>query len=102
MKVALTVAPGVTRLEERPEPDCGPGDVVCRVLACAAGAADFSARLPAVLGREPAGEVVAVGAGVDAAAIGDQVAIRAPALDPGGFAEYALVPRAAELLPLEG
>src|SRR4051812_29254018 len=101
MKVALTVAPGRTRLEEVPEPECGPGEVVCRVLACAAGAADLGARLPAVLGREPAGEVVTVGAGVDAAAVGDQVAIRAPALHPGGFAEYALVPAAGELLPLE-
>jgi L-iditol 2-dehydrogenase len=102
MRVAVTVAPGVTRIEERPEPECGPGEVVCRVLACAAGPADFGARLPAVLGREPAGEVVAVGNGVDVAAVGDQVAIRAPALEPGGFAEYALVPRAADLLMLEG
>jgi len=62
MKVALTDKRG-TRIEEAPDPECGPGDVVCRVLACAAGDADLGAALPAVLGSEPAGEVVAVGAG---------------------------------------
>jgi L-iditol 2-dehydrogenase len=102
MKVALTVAPGETRLEEVPDPACGPGDVVCRVLACATGDVDLDAPLPAVLGSEPAGEVVAVGAGVDAAAVGDQVAIRAFPLDPGGFAEYVLVSQPGEVLPLEG
>jgi len=71
VKIALTVAPGETRLEEGPDPECGPGDVVCRVLACAAGDHDLKAALPAVLGHEPSGEVVEVGGGVDAV-IGDQ------------------------------
>jgi L-iditol 2-dehydrogenase len=102
MKVAMTVAPRVTRLEDAPDPECGPGDVVCRVLACATGDGDLGAPLPAVLGREPAGEVVAVGRGVDAVADGDVVAIHSPTLDPGGFAEYVLIPRGGELLALEG
>ncbi len=100
MKVALTDARG-TRVEEAPDPECGPGDVVCRVLACAAGAHDLGAALPAVLGREPSGEVVEVGAGIDAV-IGDAVAIQSPALEPGGFAEYVKVRPPGELLPLEG
>ena len=40
MRVALTVSPGDTRIEERPDPVCGPGDVVCRVLACATCGSD--------------------------------------------------------------
>ena len=100
MKVALTDARG-TRVEEAPDPECGPGDVVCRVLACAAGDEDLNAILPAVLGREPSGEVVEVGAAVDAV-VGDQVAIHAPGLQPGGFAEYVRVQPGGELLPLEG
>jgi L-iditol 2-dehydrogenase len=101
VKVALTDARG-TRVEQAPDPRCGPGDVVCRVLACATGDADLDAALPAVLGREPSGEVVAVGAGVDAVADGDAVAIHSPALEPGGFAEYVRIPAGGELLPLEG
>jgi L-iditol 2-dehydrogenase len=99
VKIALTVAPGETRLEDAPDPECGPGDVVCRVLACAVGDRDLAAPLPAVLGHEPSGEVVEVGAGVDAV-IGDQVAIHATR--PGGFAEYVKVAGGGELLPLEG
>ena len=132
MRVAVTVAPGETRTEERPDPVCGDDEVVCRVLACATCGSDVhgsyvTRKLPAVLGHEPAGEVVGVGARVTGVAEGERVAIhhhvpcgecrrcrqghetlcdgfRATALDPGGFAEYvrveaALVP---ELLPLEG
>src|SRR3954449_2919129 len=98
VRVALTDARG-TRVEEAPDPECGPGDVVCRVLACAAGDRDRGTRLPAVLGREPSGEVVEVGAAGDAV-VGDHVAIHALTLEPGGFAEYVKVPRGSELLPL--
>ena len=71
MRVALTRARDDTRIEERPDPVCGPGDVVCRVLACATCGSDVGwyvdRKLPAVLGHEPAGEVVAVGDDPDAA-----------------------------------
>jgi L-iditol 2-dehydrogenase len=99
VKIALTVAPGETRVEDAPDPECGPGDVVCRVLACAVGDRDLAAPLPAVLGFEPSGEVVEVGAAVDAV-VGDHVAIHAP--QAGGFAEYVNVAPGGELLPLEG
>lgn len=132
MRAALTVAPGDTRIVERPDPECGPSDVVCRVLACATCGSDVHGfyvqrKLPAVLGHEPAGEVVAVGAEVRGVAAGDRVAIhhhapcgecrrclhghetlcerfRATALDPGGFAEYVRIEPdlVGELLPLEG
>jgi len=132
VRVALTVAPGETRIEERPDPECGPGDVVCRVLACATCGSDVhgfyvARKLPAVLGHEPSGEVVAVGREVAGVAVGDRVAIhhhapcgecrrclhghetlcdrfRSTALDPGGFAEYVRIEPdlVGELLPLDG
>jgi L-iditol 2-dehydrogenase len=132
VRVALTVALDDTRIEQRPDPVCGPGDVVCRVLACATCGSDVHGfyverKLPAVLGHEPAGEVVAVGAEVAGVAPGDRVAIhhhapcgecrrcrhghetlcerfRATALDPGGFAEYVRIEPelVGELLPLDG
>jgi L-iditol 2-dehydrogenase len=132
MKVARTVALGDTRIEDAPDPVCGPGDVVCRVLACATCGSDVHGayvqrKLPAVLGHEPAGEVVEVGADVAGVAVGDRVAIhhhapcgecrrcrrghetlcerfRATRLDPGGFAEYVRIEPdlVGELLPLAG
>jgi L-iditol 2-dehydrogenase len=132
VRVALTVAVGATRVETVPDPVCGPGEVVCRVLACATCGSDVqdfyvARKLPAVLGHEPAGEVVEVGAGVTGVRTGDRVAIhhhvpcgdcdrcarghetlcpqfRGTGLDPGGFAEYVrLAPAlAGELLPLDG
>jgi L-iditol 2-dehydrogenase len=132
VRVARTVAPGETVLEAVPDPVCGPGEVVCRVLACATCGSDVqdfyvARKLPAVLGHEPAGEVVAVGAGVSGVRAGDRVAIhhhaacgtcdrcraghetlcaqfRSTGLDPGGFAEYVRLPAplVGELLALDG
>ena len=132
MRVARTVTPGETRIEHVPDPVCGPGEVVCRVLACATCGSDVqdfyvARKLPAVLGHEPAGEVVETGAGVTHVRPGDRVAIhhhapcgacercrrghetlcaqfRSTALDPGGFAEYVRIPAelVGELLPLDG
>jgi L-iditol 2-dehydrogenase len=131
VRVARTVAADETRIEAVPDPVCGPGEVVCRVLACATCGSDVqdfyvARKLPAVLGHEPAGEVVEVGAGVELR-VGERVAIhhhapcgscercarghetlcaafRTTALDPGGFAEYVRVPAdlVGELLPLDG
>lgn len=132
MRVARTVSASETRVEEVPDLVCGSADVVCRVLACATCGSDVqdfyvSRKLPAVLGHEPAGEVVEAGGEVRGVRVGDRVAIhhhtpcgecrrclhghetlcesfRASALDPGGFAEYVRVPAGlvGELLPLEG
>src|SRR3984885_15627143 len=69
----------------------GPGELLVRVAACGIcgsdlhiyewelGADRMVARLPAVIGHEPAGEVVEVGAGVTTFKAGDHVA-----LDPFG------------------
>jgi L-iditol 2-dehydrogenase len=132
MRVARTLSEDETVLEEAPDPECGPGEVVCRVLACATCGSDVQSfyvrrKLPAVLGHEPAGEVVEVGAGVTGIRPGDRVAIhhhapcgecrrcrrghetlcerfRSTRLDPGGFAEYVRVQAelVEELLPLDG
>jgi L-iditol 2-dehydrogenase len=131
VRVALTVAADDTRIEQRPDPVCGPDDVVCRVLACATCGSDVGwyveHKLPAVLGHEPVGEIVEVGANVTGLRAGDRVAIhhhapcgecrrcrhghetlceqfRGTGLDPGGFAEYVRIQPelVSELLPLDG
>jgi L-iditol 2-dehydrogenase len=132
VRVARTLSLAETVLEEHPVPEPGPGEVVCRILACATCGSDVmdwyvARKLPAVLGHEPVGEVTAVGAGVTAVAVGDHVAIhhhtpcgdcprcraghetlcpsfRTTNIRPGGFSEYVLVEAAlvGELLPLEG
>jgi L-iditol 2-dehydrogenase len=132
MRAARTLSLDSTVMVEVPDPVCGDGEVVCRILACATCGSDVhgwyvTRKLPAVLGHEPVGEVVEVGAGVTRVTPGDLVAIhhhaacgacpvcaaghetlcpqyRATRLDPGGFAEYVRIqPQlVGELLPLDG
>jgi L-iditol 2-dehydrogenase len=132
MRVARSVTLDEVRIEDMPEPEPGAGEVVCRVLACGVCGSDVlgwwvERKLPAVLGHEPVGEVLAVGEGVDVVAPGDRVAIhhhapcgecrrcrrghetlcerfRAVGLDPGGFSEQVRVPAELvdELLPVDG
>jgi L-iditol 2-dehydrogenase len=132
MRAARTLSLDSTVIVDTPDPVCGPGEVVCRILASATCGSDVhgwyvARKLPAVLGHEPVGEVVEVGEGVTRVALGDRVAIhhhaacgacracagghetlcpqfRGTRLDPGGFAEYVRVQRELvdELLPLDG
>jgi L-iditol 2-dehydrogenase len=125
MRVARSFAPGDVRIEEAPEPEPGPGEVVCDIVACGVCGSDvtdwyIAPRLPAVLGHEVVGTVRAVGPGVTAPAPGARVAIhhhtpcgecrrcrrghetlcerfRASRLDPGGFAERVRITQ--ELVP---
>jgi L-iditol 2-dehydrogenase len=127
---ARSTTPHDVVVEELPDPVAGPGEVVCRVLACGVCGSDVSdayvaRKLPAVLGHEVVGEVLHAGAGVAGVAAGDRVVIhhhapcgscrrcrrghetlcdqfRATALDPGGFAEQVRVeaPLVGELLAL--
>jgi len=86
---------GVTVREiERPEP--GPGQVLVRVHAASVNFPDLlqtrgeyqhKPLLPAVLGLEVAGEVAALGPGVEGWAVGDTVA---SAVRQGGMAEFAI------------
>lgn len=87
-----------------PEPQATPGHVVVKV-ACAginfmdvhtrqgkyATSVTYPVRAPCTLGMEGAGEIVAVGEGVDQLAVGDRVAW---CIAWGSYAEYAQVPAA--------
>ena len=112
------------RLEDVPDPAPMTGDVLLRVRACGLNHLDVDCRagvsrlplvLPHTLGREIAGEVVALGPGVDSVRVGDRVLAHiAPACGrcgaclagrdnlcqtpnlpgihrPGGYAELAVV-----------
>ncbi|WCB95971.1 2-dehydro-3-deoxy-L-rhamnonate dehydrogenase (NAD(+)) [Baekduia alba] len=131
MRVARSVAPREVRVDEDPEPVAGPGEVVCRVLACGVCGSDISdawvaPKLPVVLGHELTGEVVEVGEGVVGLGVGDRVVVhhhvscgecrrcqrghetlcesfRTTNIAPGGFAERVRIPPelVGELLLLE-
>lgn len=130
MRVARSYGPGDVRIEEVPDPEPGPGEVACEVLACGVCASDVTdwyveSRLPAVLGHELVGVIRTVGAEISGVAPGDRVAIhhhapcgecrrcrrghetmceqyRSTTVDPGGFAEQVrlVAPLADELLVL--
>ncbi len=132
MRAARTLTLDSTVTVTLPDPACGPGEVICRIIASATCGSDVhgwyvTRKLPAVLGHEPVGEVVEVGAGVTRVAPGDVVAIhhhvacgacricaaghetlcpqfRATRLDPGGFAEHVRIQPelVGDLLPLDG
>jgi zinc-binding alcohol dehydrogenase/oxidoreductase len=80
------------RLEEVPDPQPGPQEVVVRLRAAAlnhrdlrirrGGYARAPLRLPCILGSDGAGEVVAVGTGVERGLVGRAVVIN-PSLDWG-------------------
>jgi NADPH:quinone reductase-like Zn-dependent oxidoreductase len=105
--VVLTGTGGfdVLRVEERPDPPVGPGEVRIAVKAAGINFADTMARIglypdaprpPCVLGYEVAGEVESVGEGVEDHRVGDRVAAGTRF---GGQAELVTVP-AEQALPL--
>ncbi len=109
------------RVEERPVPAIGPGEVLMRVHASGICGSDVLEwyrvpKAPIVLGHEVAGDIVEVGEGVEGVRAGDRVAVshhvpcnacpeclagfhtachtlHTTNFDPGGFAEYVRVPR---------
>jgi L-iditol 2-dehydrogenase len=108
------------RIEELPRPRIGPGEVLLRVRASGICGSDVLEwyrvpKAPIVLGHEVAGDIVAVGEGVDRVKLGDRVVVshhvpcnscpmclagfhtachtlHTTNFDPGGFAEYVRVP----------
>ena len=84
MRAAVLTAPGVVELvDDWPEPVCAPGDVIVTVaatgicgtdLAYVTGTRDIVAG-GLVVGHEPFGTIVAVGADVDPARVGERVAV---------------------------
>jgi L-iditol 2-dehydrogenase len=109
------------RIEEEPLPEIGPHEALVRMRACGICSGDVVAwyirkKAPLVFGHEPAGEIAAVGSGVESFAVGERVFVHhhAPCLRcracargefvqcpvwkqtnlrPGGMAEYFVVPR---------
>lgn len=98
--------PEVLRVEERPEPPVGAGEVRIAVRAAGINFADLMARAgiypdaprpPAVVGYEVAGTIESVGEGVEGFAVGDRVIAGTRF---GGYAELVTVPAGGQLLPL--
>lgn len=96
--IAHTGGPEVLTAVERPVPEAGPGEVLIRVAAAGVNRPDLMQRAgiypmppgaPTVPGLEVAGEVVAVGRGVDRWRAGDAVCAL---LIGGGYAEYVVAP----------
>src|SRR3989337_1363578 len=101
MKALLSTAPGgpdTLQLSDLPEPTAGPGQLLIRVRAAAINYPDvliiedkYQMRPPRPFapGGEIAGEVEAVGEGVDGLAVGDRL-IAVPGF--GGLAETIVIP----------
>jgi len=120
MRVAVWYNNRDVRIEERPVPRIGPGEMLVRIIASGICGSDVMEwyrldRAPLILGHEIAGEVVVVGEGVKIYKVGDRVAVahhvpcntchyclsgnhtvcdtlRRTNFDPGGFAEYVRLP----------
>ena len=120
MRVAVYRSNRDVRVEERPVPRIGPGELLVRVWASGICGSDVmewyrARRAPCVLGHEIGAEVVEVGRGVTDFVVGDRVFVshhvpcgrchyclrdretvcdqlRSTNYDPGGFAEYVRVP----------
>lgn len=121
MRVAMYYNNRDVRLEEMSVPTIGPGELLVRVKASGICGTDVMEwyriqKAPLVLGHEIAGEIVAVGSGVERFRIGNRVFVshhvpcmncryclaghhsvcdmlRQTHFDPGGFAEYIRVPK---------
>lgn len=121
MRAAVTREPGKAVIEQRPVPSLDAGDILVKtavVGVCAGDTAGWyvARKVPAVLGHEPSGTVVATGPGVERFSPGDRVFFhhhapcmacrdcdagnhtvcptwRSSRLDPGALAEYVRVPR---------
>jgi L-iditol 2-dehydrogenase len=78
MKVAVYYNNRDVRLEDRPMPVIGPGEMMVKIEACGLCGGDTMEwyllhKAPLILGHEPVGTVVEVGEGVDKFKVGDRV-----------------------------
>ena len=120
MRVAVYYSNDDIRLEERPRPEPGPGELLMRVEASGVCGSDVMEwyrlpKAPLVLGHEVSGVVEEAGAGVTRFATGDRIAtthhvpcndcrycrrnlhnvcesMHATTFDPGGFSEFVRLP----------
>jgi L-iditol 2-dehydrogenase len=121
MRVAMYYNNKDIRIEERPVPRIGPGEMLVKVWASGICGSDVMEwyrikKAPLVLGHEIGGEIAEVGEGVNQYKIGDRVfvshhipcntcrwclkgyhtvceTLHTTNYDPGGFAEYIRIPR---------
>ncbi|MCG8478996.1 MAG: alcohol dehydrogenase catalytic domain-containing protein [Spirochaetales bacterium] len=108
------------RVEQRPIPEIGNGEILVKTKACGlcgGETMDWYHRLPKYLGHEPVGEIVEVGSGVNDYKVGDRVFVHhhvacmtchhcrrgnytlcdqyaSTRIDPAGMAEFFRVPEA--------
>lgn len=83
MQAVVYYAPGDIRLEERPEPDPRPDNLVADVICCAICGSDLKQFLvgnpkckpPRVMGHEMVGRITHVGAGVRGFAVGERITL---------------------------
>lgn len=83
MMVARFHAPGDVRLDDIPEPTCGPDEIMIRVRNCSTCGTDVKIRNyghhhivpPRVMGHEVAGEISVVGDQVSGWSVGDRVQV---------------------------
>jgi L-iditol 2-dehydrogenase len=120
MRVAVYHNNSDIRIEERPVPEIGPGEILVHIRASGICGSDVMEwyrvpKAPIVLGHEVAGDIVEVGEGVEHLSVGQRVVVshhvpcntcrmcltgnhtachtlHATNFDPGGFAEYVRVP----------
>jgi NADPH:quinone reductase-like Zn-dependent oxidoreductase len=95
--------PEVLRVQERPDPPVGPGEVRIAVRAAGINFADLMARSgmypeapkpPCVVGYEVAGEIESVGEGVESVKAGDRVTAGTRF---GGYSELVSVPETSAI-----
>jgi L-iditol 2-dehydrogenase len=83
LKALVWLGPGQVRLQDRPVPEPGPGEILLRILAVGVCATDRKVflgkhprvRPPRVLGHEVVGEVFALGPGVEGLRLGERVSL---------------------------
>ena len=83
MRAVIVERPGVVRVDDVPEPEAAPGEVVVRVGACGICGTDVHivdgefppAKYPVIPGHELGGEIVALGPDVVGWKVGDRVGI---------------------------
>lgn len=106
--IPRTGEPHVLEVRERPDPEPGVGEVRVKVEAAGVNFADLMTRigvypdappLPAVVGYEVAGEIDAVGAGVDGSWVGMPVVA---ATRFGGYSSHVVVDKAQAVARPEG
>ena len=121
MRVGVYYRNSDVRVEERPVPVIGDGELLVKVIASGICGSDVMEwyrikKAPRVLGHEMAGDIVAIGKGVRDYKVGDRVfvshhvpcdfchycnsghqsvceTLRSTNYEPGGFAEYLRVPQ---------